>query len=271
MVDEHAKSYCCSYCFRMSNSMAVESHRPQPQEQPELVSSLDSSKLEKQGLVNDVKRVAPECEEVSFADIGRPFRVVCKGCSEVWFCSNSCKLKACNTGHPPLVCQILSKLKDSALSSEEKNQARFLAAALSLKAGTGAAVERSDSRSISSHDDTPSRSGSYLGRSITSVFSKDPFQALLQLDGAASPPDQGSEKLYAFLRDAISAGGEGFEGLDRETVALLLSIDQRNSYGIMAPNGPGGERRLRGSGTYTKAALINHNCLPNVARYVALS
>lgn len=37
----------------------------------------------------------------------------------------------------------------------------------------------------------------------------------------------------------------------------------------MAPCGPGGERRLRGTGLYPTAALLNHECMPNLARFDA--
>ena len=37
----------------------------------------------------------------------------------------------------------------------------------------------------------------------------------------------------------------------------------------MAPCARAGERRLRGTGLYPAAALLNHECLPNVARFDA--
>lgn len=47
----------------------------------------------------------------------------------------------------------------------------------------------------------------------------------------------------------------------------LLLRDEINAYGIMAPSGPSGERNIRGSGFYATAAQLNHDCMPNVARF----
>ena len=38
----------------------------------------------------------------------------------------------------------------------------------------------------------------------------------------------------------------------------LLKKDELNSYGIMAPSGAGGERRIRGAGLYVQSSLVNH-------------
>ena len=37
----------------------------------------------------------------------------------------------------------------------------------------------------------------------------------------------------------------------------------------MATDTPPGERRLRGGGMYPRAAMLNHDCLPNLARLVS--
>ena len=37
----------------------------------------------------------------------------------------------------------------------------------------------------------------------------------------------------------------------------------------MATDGPPGERRLRGAGIYPRAAMLNHDCLPNLARFAS--
>jgi hypothetical protein len=58
-------------------------------------------------------------------------------------------------------------------------------------------------------------------------------------------------------------------GASLEELAALLRKEQCNSYGIMAPPGPGGERRLRGGGVYPSCSLINHECAPNAARFDA--
>lgn len=54
-----------------------------------------------------------------------------------------------------------------------------------------------------------------------------------------------------------------------EELATLLRKEQLNGYGVNAPHGPGGARKLRGSGLYARCSLINHECNPNVARFDA--
>ena len=52
-----------------------------------------------------------------------------------------------------------------------------------------------------------------------------------------------------------------------EEVATLLRIDRRNSYGLMAPSGPEGQRHVRGYGLYMEASRINHSCMPTACRF----
>jgi hypothetical protein len=55
--------------------------------------------------------------------------------------------------------------------------------------------------------------------------------------------------------------------LSNKAVAALVDRLLRNSYGIMSIRpGPDGERRTRGAGIYPLAALVNHDCMPNMAR-----
>jgi SET and MYND domain-containing protein len=58
--------------------------------------------------------------------------------------------------------------------------------------------------------------------------------------------------------------------------AALLAKEAANSFGLLAPlacqgRGEAGGRVLRGGAIYPTCALINHECLPNVARWVRLS
>jgi hypothetical protein len=53
--------------------------------------------------------------------------------------------------------------------------------------------------------------------------------------------------------------------------ASLLAKEQANSFGLLAPlaqqgDSSSGARVLRGGALYATCALINHECLPNVAR-----
>lgn len=268
VVDKHAKAYCCSHCFRMSTSAALDQAREALL--PEETRGNDHSQSSSAGHGGfeegaETSGSARDENDVSFTDLGEPFRVHCESCREVWFCGSECRQQASASDHSPLVCKILSKLRESTLSSDAKNQARFLAAALHLRASTPPVIEL-DNESEVGASKVASSSGANAKRAVSDTPIKQLFDALLQLDGEPLEPEAGSEEMYTFLKEAIVEAGANLEGFDRETVSRLLCKDQRNSYGIMAPNGPEGERRLRASGTYSRAALINHNCLPNVAR-----
>ena len=58
-------------------------------------------------------------------------------------------------------------------------------------------------------------------------------------------------------------------GLTEAEAGGALAAEARCGFGIMAPCARRGERRLRGTGLYPAAALLNHECLPNVARFDA--
>jgi hypothetical protein len=71
-------------------------------------------------------------------------------------------------------------------------------------------------------------------------------------------------------------GADAASLLPVQEAASLLAKERLNSYGLLAPPecslagaGSGG-RGLRGSGLYAAASLVNHECLPNVARFDAL-
>jgi hypothetical protein len=65
------------------------------------------------------------------------------------------------------------------------------------------------------------------------------------------------------------AGDPACGGAPLAELAALLRKEQCNSYGIMAAPGPAGERRLRGGGIYPRCSLVNHECIPNAARFDA--
>ncbi|GJP74720.1 hypothetical protein CLOP_g5263 [Closterium sp. NIES-67] len=52
-----------------------------------------------------------------------------------------------------------------------------------------------------------------------------------------------------------------------EVTLALLVRDARNSFGVMAPFRPGGERAVRGYAVYGAASLANHSCYPNACRF----
>ncbi|PRW33731.1 Histone-lysine N-methyltransferase ASHR2 [Chlorella sorokiniana] len=75
-------------------------------------------------------------------------------------------------------------------------------------------------------------------------------------------------ELHGRLSHALAAvNASPAAALSLEEVTELLRRDAVNGYGIMAPSAPDGERRIRGTGLYSQASLINHECLPSVARF----
>ncbi|KAK9829128.1 hypothetical protein WJX72_004039 [[Myrmecia] bisecta] len=54
-------------------------------------------------------------------------------------------------------------------------------------------------------------------------------------------------------------------GCTLEEVQALLQREQCNGYGICAEPGP--QRAIRGFALYEHASLVNHECLPNIARF----
>lgn len=95
------------------------------------------------------------------------------------------------------------------------------------------------------------------------------LSALGLLSGAASACTLECQELHGRLTHACAAAGlQTSEGLlSLQEVGDLLQKDLINGYGIMAPSGPQGERQIRGSGLYPTASLVNHDCLPNLARF----
>ena len=93
------------------------------------------------------------------------------------------------------------------------------------------------------------------------------YQQLLSLDGV---PDAAARAQAAQLRPLLAAAiGDAATclGAGEDELAALLRKEQLNAYGVMAPPGPGGARRLRGGGLYVTCALVNHECAPNAARF----
>lgn len=81
--------------------------------------------------------------------------------------------------------------------------------------------------------------------------------------------------LCPLLTHAVTAAAATATSANLSTIPLfspteikeLLLRDETNAYGIMASSGPSGERNIRGSGFYATAAQLNHDCMPNVARF----
>ncbi|EEF50161.1 protein with unknown function [Ricinus communis] len=160
--------------------------------------------------------------------------ICCPTCSHHKFCSPNCVSASSNA---PWVCQALSRLHDcSSLvvhqPLERQVQARFLIAAYNLF-----------------------------------LVSPSNFQILLSLQGQGGG---GDDEDAQFLHSLISSlcpptGGVPFS---LELTSALLAKDKLNAFGLMEPfDINDGKRSVRAYGIYPKAALFNHDCLPNACRF----
>lgn len=182
-----------------------------------------------------------------------PGVVPCGICSKAWFCNASCADAAAAdpASHCPLVCRSLSSLNFQGLSEDQQTALHFLtrAASLALAAQRGDAAAAARCAQLTS---LAPRSG----------------------DAAAGPDafsDVQMQELCGRLSHALAAAGAGSAAspiFSLAEVGALLERDAVNGYGILAPTQLG-ERRLRGAGLYSTASRINHECLPNVARFDA--
>jgi hypothetical protein len=88
----------------------------------------------------------------------------------------------------------------------------------------------------------------------------------LEADGAHHPSAAATSP-FLTTPPLATAGDPDCLGADVGELAGLLRREQLNSYGVMAPPGPAGERRVRGGGLYPLCSLVNHECAPNAARF----
>ncbi|KAL4420349.1 hypothetical protein ABPG77_006156 [Micractinium sp. CCAP 211/92] len=189
--------------------------------------------------------------------------VACSTCGLVGFCGPPCAAAAAVDpgSHCPAVCRLLSACNLSGLTDEQQTALQFLFRCCSLRAAAAAGDAAAAAR-------------------LTTITSLQAPPALPSLEAAADGSSSGSNhggwsagstevrELHGRLSHALAAAGAGpAAALSLEEVAELLRRDAANGYGIMAPSAPDGERRIRGTGLYALPSLINHECLPNVARF----
>ncbi|GAB4815909.1 hypothetical protein N2152v2_002955 [Parachlorella kessleri] len=171
--------------------------------------------------------------------------VACSSCQHAGYCSQACAAAAAAdpASHSQLVCRCLAACNMAGLTDEQQTSLHFLLRATSLRqaaaqAGTAGAAPR--------------------------------YAALCSLAGGAGPAELGSmevRELHGRLGHALAAAGAAAALPSLQEVGDLLRKEAINGYGIMAPSGPEGERQVRGGGIYPRAALVNHDCLPNLARF----
>ena len=104
------------------------------------------------------------------------------------------------------------------------------------------------------------------------------WTALLELagrgDGAeyaksSQEVESTTKELHGRVCHALEVAGVDSSRIAVELISDLLERDAVNGYGIAAAEaGPDGDRHpLRGAAIYAAASRINHECLPNVARF----
>eukprot|EP00898_Chlorokybus_atmophyticus_P002744 jgi/Chlat1/3470/Chrsp23S03667 len=176
------------------------------------------------------------------------------------YCCDAC-LDAHALHHRPLECAALGALvndRNALEGEEETDEGRFLVAAVALK-------ERS--RQQDDGNFPPKGPTGFFDGCSREVLPPGGFAALERLYDPASVAQETSvtpeqRRVYEAVAEAV-----GREKVTEEEAASLLRKDRCNSYGIMARSSPSGDRDIRASGVYASAALLNHDCLPNVCRF----
>uniref|UniRef100_A0A383WD32 SET domain-containing protein n=1 Tax=Tetradesmus obliquus TaxID=3088 RepID=A0A383WD32_TETOB len=194
--------------------------------------------------------------------------VRCQACHQAAFCSPQCQQQAAAKPwvHADATCRAYAQLP-LLLPGDAEGQAslRFLIQAAGLKHSSGAANSSSaaSSCSVGGHEQL---SG---------------YAALMALVGEPSPAVMAQA---AVLQPALcqALGDASCSVLSVQEAASLLAKEAANSFGLLAPlgqqgsgdgtaaGGDAGARVLRGGALYPTCALLNHECLPNVARFDAL-
>ncbi|KAI7843000.1 hypothetical protein COHA_003333 [Chlorella ohadii] len=184
--------------------------------------------------------------------------VPCPTCGQVGFCNAACAAAAAADpgSHCGAVCRLLAACNMTGLSDEQQSVLQLLFRCCSLRAagaaGDAAAAARlAGIAALAAPPPLPPQDGSDEAAAAASVSSPISLR-----------------ELHGRLSHALAAvGASPAAALSLEEVAELLRRDAVNGYGIMAPSAPNGERRIRGTGLYSQASLINHECLPSVARF----
>eukprot|EP00803_Ostreobium_quekettii_P008093 evm.model.scf_3553.1 EVM.evm.TU.scf_3553.1 scf_3553:1881-7957(-) len=176
---------------------------------------------------------------------GRDGAIVCTSCKRACFCSHLCQQKGqlMHASHNKVVCSYFAAANWNGMSEEQQDTLRFLIQAAALKiAGT----HNADATAL--------------------------YEGLTHLcRGRANTPQE--DDLYRRLCQAM----DGPLALTKEEAYGLMQKEMPNAYGVMMPEGDANqnareavsedaERQVRGSGFYLLSSMINHECLPNVAR-----
>ncbi|KAG2429022.1 hypothetical protein HXX76_011264 [Chlamydomonas incerta] len=210
--------------------------------------------------------------------------LACAGCQRACFCSAACQQAAHATPwlHSPPICSAYARLAALGLPADEHAQLRFLLHALALR-----------------HTQSPEAAARYAAlmdlvgqpgeadRALAARFAPLLAEAL---SGAGVPPPalEVEEMATLLVKEQLNSYGvlaspQQQQRQQQQAVAAAVagpaSAAQKAEAGTSGKAAADGdeqdeedeeeeeERMLRGSAIYSQAALINHECLPNVARY----
>ncbi|GMH44009.1 hypothetical protein BSKO_11943 [Bryopsis sp. KO-2023] len=180
------------------------------------------------------------CLKISESDTIR----ICTSCKRACFCSDHCEAEARRPfgHHEEFICMLFANIKWSGLNDEAQDTLRYLIHALALRHGAN-------------HN----------------PVQQEKFTSLVSLAGEGLEGSSLVMELHERLCQSV-------ENLLRSKtsvaeVSALMHKELVNAYGIMAPSSVRGETETdmaagetRGIGMYAMSSLINHECIPNVAR-----
>lgn len=165
----------------------------------------------------------------------------CDACQAARFCGHACRNASARPGgcHTPLACALLQCARWRLLTDAEADALRFLIRVTSL------------------HFAAASGDASAATR----------YNGLLALAGVPDPSQPFTIKLHTELRRAMSLVAEGSPAFTPQQVASLLAQEGQNGYAILAPRCSNRQREVRGNALCLSASRINHECVPNIARF----
>jgi hypothetical protein len=185
----------------------------------------------------------------------------CAGCAgAAAFCDARCAgAAAADPGsHCRAACALLAAADASGLDAELATGLQFLCRAAALAAAAGAGDAGAEAR-------------------LAALRALAPRGAAAPAAAAAAAAADAAA-LHARLAAAAAAAGAAACPLSAPAAAALLERDAVNGYGFhlrfdpaaalsSSPGASAAERRPRGAGLFAAAARVNHECLPNAARF----
>ena len=233
----------------------------------------------------------------SRADDSAAAVVPCGSCGRVGFCSSACAAAAAADpgSHCPAVCALLAACNSTGLTDEQQSALQFLFRCCSLRqaavTGDAAAAARfagiaslaapppllsnqvaaagSDAKSVRELHGRLSHALVAVGASAAARLTLEEAAELLRKDAtngygimAPSAPDVSPPPACCLLQHPTTAAAAACREPEPP-----LPLRLNRPLPCPPPSCLQGERRVRGTALYAHSSLINHECLPNVARF----